>query len=163
MGSDHRAFLEATLPYLDAVYQVARQAAGDGQEPDDLVQETYLRAYAGFGSYRGGSMRAYATCSPPRTRCHAARRRSCPHQRSRESLVVLPSSSGGCLPPMPASEPARWSHPPPCQARCRGRTPPTLPPRARDAVPDGDLLWADEDVISAPIRADIGHGAQVPG
>src|SRR5499425_1921559 len=59
MGSDHRAFLDATLPYLDAVYQVARQAAGDGQEPEDLVQETYLRAYAAFGSYRGESMRAW--------------------------------------------------------------------------------------------------------
>ena len=59
MGSDHRAFLDATLPYLDVVYQIARQAAGDGQEPEDLVQETYLRAYAAFGSYRGGNMRAW--------------------------------------------------------------------------------------------------------
>ena len=53
--ADHRAFLDTTLPHLDAVYQVARQAAGDGQDPEDLVQETYLRAYAGFGSYRGGN------------------------------------------------------------------------------------------------------------
>jgi hypothetical protein len=48
----------ATLPYLDVVYQVARHAAGDGQEPEDLVQETYLRAYAAFGSFRGGNIRA---------------------------------------------------------------------------------------------------------
>src|SRR5215470_8654476 len=65
MGSDHRAFLDATLPYLDVVYQVARQAAGDGQEPEDLVQETYLRAYAAFGSYRGGSMRAWLPGARP--------------------------------------------------------------------------------------------------
>ena len=58
MDADHRTFLDATLPYLDVVYQVARQAAGPGQEPEDLVQETYLRAYAGFGSYRGGNVRA---------------------------------------------------------------------------------------------------------
>ena len=44
MGADHRAFLDATLPHLDVVYQVARHAARDGQDPDDLVQETYLRA-----------------------------------------------------------------------------------------------------------------------
>src|SRR6516225_861390 len=44
---------------MDAVYQVARQAAGDGQDPEDLVQETYLRAYAGFGSFRGGNARAW--------------------------------------------------------------------------------------------------------
>ena len=59
MSADHRAFLEATLPYVDVVWQVARQAAGDGQEPEDLVQETYLRAYAAFDSYRGESMRAW--------------------------------------------------------------------------------------------------------
>ena len=52
-------FLDATLPHLDAVWQVARHAAGDGQEPEDLVQETYLRAYAGFGSYRGGNAQAW--------------------------------------------------------------------------------------------------------
>jgi len=52
VGDDHRAFLDATLPHVDVVFQVARHAAGDGQEPEDLVQETYLRAYAAFGSYR---------------------------------------------------------------------------------------------------------------
>jgi DNA-directed RNA polymerase specialized sigma24 family protein len=52
VSGDHRAFLDATLPYMDVVYQVARHAAGDGQEPEDLVQETYLRAYAAFGSYQ---------------------------------------------------------------------------------------------------------------
>src|SRR6516162_8853574 len=59
VGADHRAFLDATIPYLDVLWQVARQAAGEGQDPEDLVQETYLRAYAGFGSYRGGSTRAW--------------------------------------------------------------------------------------------------------
>ena len=59
MGADHRVFLDATLPYLDVVWQVARQAAGEGQDPEDLMQETYLRAWAGFGSYRGGNTRAW--------------------------------------------------------------------------------------------------------
>jgi len=59
VGADHRVFLEVTLPHLDVVYQVARQAAGDGQDPEDLVQETYLRAYAAFGTYRGGNARAW--------------------------------------------------------------------------------------------------------
>ena len=59
MGADHRAFLDATLPHLDVVWQVARQVAGAGQDPEDLVQETYLRAYAAFGSYRGENARAW--------------------------------------------------------------------------------------------------------
>ncbi len=59
MGDDHRAFLDATLPHVDVVYQVARHAVGAGQEPEDLVQETYLRAYAAFGSYRGQNVRAW--------------------------------------------------------------------------------------------------------
>jgi RNA polymerase sigma-70 factor, ECF subfamily len=59
VSGDHRAFLDATLPYLDSVWQVARHAARDGMEPEDLVQETYLRAYAGFGSFRGGNTRAW--------------------------------------------------------------------------------------------------------
>ena len=59
MGADHRMFLEATLPHLDVVYQVARHTAGNGQDPEDLVQETYLRAYAAFGSWRGVNTRAW--------------------------------------------------------------------------------------------------------
>ncbi len=52
-------FLDARLPHVDVVYQVARHAVGAGQEPEDLVQETYLRAYAAFGSYRGQNMPAW--------------------------------------------------------------------------------------------------------
>ena len=72
-------FLEATLPHVDVVWQVARRAAGDGQEPEDLVQETYLRAYAAFGSYRGENMRAWlATICLNAARSQARRRRRRP-------------------------------------------------------------------------------------
>src|SRR5215472_1957228 len=78
MGADHRAFLEATLPHLEAVFQVARQAAGDRQDPEDLVQETYLRAYASFGSFRGENARAWlaAIClNVARSQARSRRRR----------------------------------------------------------------------------------------
>jgi RNA polymerase sigma-70 factor (ECF subfamily) len=97
VGSDHRAFLEATLPYLDVVHQVARHAAGDGQEPEDLVQETYLRAYAAFGSYRGGSMRAWlaAICLNV-ARSEARRRRRRPWELPARALLdVLPAAGPG--------------------------------------------------------------------
>jgi RNA polymerase sigma-70 factor (ECF subfamily) len=74
-------FLEATLPHLEAVYQVARHAAAPGQEPEDLVQETYLRAYAGFGSYRGGNTRAWlAAICLNAARSEARRRRRRPRE-----------------------------------------------------------------------------------
>ena len=91
MGADHRAFLDATIPYLDVVWQVARQAAGEGQDPEDLVQETYLRAYAGFGSYRGGSTRAWlaAICLNV-ARSQARRRRRRPWEVPGPALPDVP-------------------------------------------------------------------------
>jgi len=87
VGDDHRAFLDATLPYLDVVYQVARHAAGDGQEPEDLVQETYLRAYAAFGSFRGGSTRAWlAAICLNAARSQARRRRLRPWEAAAQPL-----------------------------------------------------------------------------
>ena len=88
MGDDHRAFLEATLPYVDVVYQVARHAAGEGQDPEDLVQETYLRAYAGFGSYRGENTRAWlAAICLNAARSEARRRRRRPWEVPAQVLL----------------------------------------------------------------------------
>ena len=103
MGADHRAFLEVTLPYLDVVYQVARRMAGDGQEPEDLVQETYLRAYAAFGSYRGGNPRAWlATICLNAARSTARRRRrrpwEVPIRGPLDALPLLRTDGGECAP-----------------------------------------------------------------
>jgi RNA polymerase sigma-70 factor, ECF subfamily len=87
-------FLEATLPHVDVVYQVARHAAGAGQDPEDLVQETYLRAYAGFGSYRGENTRAWlAAICLNAARSQARRRRRRPREVTGSGLLdVLPLS-----------------------------------------------------------------------
>jgi RNA polymerase sigma-70 factor (ECF subfamily) len=97
VGADHRLFLDATLPHLDVVWQVARQAAWDGQDPEDLVQETYLRAYAGFGSYRGENVRAWlaAICLNV-ARSHARRRRRRPWEVPAPALLdALPRPWAG--------------------------------------------------------------------
>ena len=86
MGADHRAFLDTTIPYLDVVWQVARHAAGEGQDPEDLVQETFLRAYAGFGSYRGGNTRAWLAAI-----CLNAARSQARRQRRRPWEVPAPA------------------------------------------------------------------------
>jgi RNA polymerase sigma-70 factor, ECF subfamily len=94
VDDDHRAFLDATLPYMDVVYQVARHAAGDGQEPEDLVQETYLRAYAAFGSYRGENTRAWlAAICLNAARSEARRRRRRPWEVPAQALLdTLPTA-----------------------------------------------------------------------
>lgn len=84
---DHRAFLDATLPHLDAVYRLARHLAAGPQEADDLVQETYLRAFAAFGQHRGEHTRAWlaAICvNAARAEARRARR------RPRELLGIEP-------------------------------------------------------------------------
>src|SRR5260370_9548176 len=98
MSGDHRAFVDATLPYLGVVYQVARHAARDGQEPEDLVQETYLRAYAAFGSCRGQNTRAWlAAICLNAARSEARRRRrpwEVPAQALLDALPLARESAG---------------------------------------------------------------------
>jgi len=61
VDDEARAFLEAALPHLDAIYRVARQLSTDHQRAEDLVQETYTRAFAAFASHRGPSTKAWLT------------------------------------------------------------------------------------------------------
>jgi RNA polymerase sigma-70 factor (ECF subfamily) len=91
VGGDHRIFLETTLPHVDAVYQVARHAAISGQDPEDLVQETYLRAFAAFGSYRGENTRAWlaAICLNVARSEGRRRKRRPPEVPSQELLDAL--------------------------------------------------------------------------
>jgi RNA polymerase sigma-70 factor, ECF subfamily len=59
VNDEGRAFLDAALPHLDVVYRVARYASKDHHRAEDLVQETYLRAYAAYGSHLGPSTKAW--------------------------------------------------------------------------------------------------------
>ncbi len=55
-----RAFEVEMLPHLDAVYRVARALTGHEQDAEDLLQDTYLRAFRGFARYqRGTNARAW--------------------------------------------------------------------------------------------------------
>ena len=46
-----RQFSAAVMPHLDLVYRIALKLAGNAAEAEDLVQETYLRAYRSFGQF----------------------------------------------------------------------------------------------------------------
>ena len=52
-------FEEATLPHLRAAYNLARWLTRDEADAEDVVQESYLRAFKHFGSFHGGDGRPW--------------------------------------------------------------------------------------------------------
>jgi RNA polymerase sigma-70 factor (ECF subfamily) len=52
-------FRAVMLPHLDAAYNLARWLAADPAAAEDIVQDTFLRAFRAFPGYQGGSPRAW--------------------------------------------------------------------------------------------------------
>ena len=50
-----QTFDELALPLFPSLYGYARWLTGEPHEAEDLVQETYLKALRGFGSFREGT------------------------------------------------------------------------------------------------------------
>jgi RNA polymerase sigma-70 factor (ECF subfamily) len=50
-----RSFEEEALPHLDAVYRFALRLTGATADAEDLVQETFLRAYRSWDQYTPGT------------------------------------------------------------------------------------------------------------
>jgi len=48
-------FAEEALPHLDAVYRFALRLTGSADEAEDLVQETFLRAFRAWDQYTQGT------------------------------------------------------------------------------------------------------------
>jgi len=53
------AFEQVVLPHLDAAYNLARSLVRNPHDAEDIVQESYLRAFKFFGSYQGGDARGW--------------------------------------------------------------------------------------------------------
>ena len=49
------SFEELSMPLFPSLYGYARWLTGEAHEAEDLVQETYLKALRGFGSFREGT------------------------------------------------------------------------------------------------------------
>jgi RNA polymerase sigma factor (sigma-70 family) len=55
----HQDFEQAIFPNLDAAYNYARWLTRDDHNAEDVVQESCLRAFKFFASFRGGNARAW--------------------------------------------------------------------------------------------------------
>ena len=53
--ADQATFAEQAMPYMDSLYGAALRLTRNASDAEDLVQETYLRAYRGFGGFQDGT------------------------------------------------------------------------------------------------------------
>jgi RNA polymerase sigma-70 factor (ECF subfamily) len=53
--ADQATFTEQAMPLMDSLYSGALRMTRNPADADDLVQETYLRAYRGFGGFQEGT------------------------------------------------------------------------------------------------------------
>jgi RNA polymerase sigma-70 factor (ECF subfamily) len=53
--ADRAGFVEAASPYMDALYSAAMRMTRNRADAEDLVQETYLRAYRGYDRFEEGT------------------------------------------------------------------------------------------------------------
>ena len=54
-----KSFEETALPHLNAAYNLARWLTRNEHDAQDVVQESYLRAFRFFDSYKGGDGKAW--------------------------------------------------------------------------------------------------------
>lgn len=54
-----QSFEDLFLPHLSAAYSLARFIARDPVAADDIVQESFLRAFRSFAKYRGGDAKSW--------------------------------------------------------------------------------------------------------
>src|SRR5947209_19340664 len=53
--ADQSTFSELAMPYMGSLYSAALRMTRNPADAEDLVQETYLKAYRSFGSFKEGT------------------------------------------------------------------------------------------------------------
>jgi RNA polymerase sigma-70 factor, ECF subfamily len=53
--ADQATFAEQAMPFMDSLYTAALRMTRNPADAEDLVQETYLKAYRAFGSFEAGT------------------------------------------------------------------------------------------------------------
>jgi len=96
-----QGFEELFLPYLDAAYGLARFLARDPAAADDIVQESFLRAFRSFGTYRGGDAKSWLlaivrNCSFDWSKSRRRMASEIPGGESLERWIPNPDELGDC-------------------------------------------------------------------
>src|ERR1700754_2769160 len=53
--ADPATFADEAMPFMSSLYSAAMRMTRNPSDAEDLVQETYLRAYRGFGGFQEGT------------------------------------------------------------------------------------------------------------
>src|ERR687895_524386 len=53
--ADQATFADQAMEYMSALYTAALRMTRNPADAEDLVQETYLKAYRGFGTFQEGT------------------------------------------------------------------------------------------------------------
>src|SRR5450759_3985741 len=69
-GGKAERFKQLALPHLEAIYTLARYLLRNTNDADDAVQESYLRAFRHFDSFRSGPIKPWLMAIL-RNVCHA--------------------------------------------------------------------------------------------
>jgi RNA polymerase sigma-70 factor, ECF subfamily len=106
-NSDHRIRFESeAIPYMRQMYPAAVRLTGERCDAEDLIQETFARAYVKFHQFTPGTnLRAWLYCIMFRTFCTACRRRSRgPAEVLAADLYRAIDCQAGRIPPSSSAE-----------------------------------------------------------
>jgi RNA polymerase sigma-70 factor, ECF subfamily len=105
--SDNRIRFETeAIPYMRQMYPAAMRLTGDRCDAEDLIQETFARAYVKFHQFTPGTnLRAWLYCIMFRTFCTACRKRSRgPAEVLAADLYRAVDCQAGGIPPSSSAE-----------------------------------------------------------
>ncbi len=92
---DHDAFNRLYRENVDRLYRFAQRMCGQGEDAQDLVQETFLKAYRGLRGFRGEAQAStwlYAIAARACIRMRRKRKGEPDHELSLEQFI--PTSTG---------------------------------------------------------------------
>ena len=62
--ADQERFVEDTAPFMDSLFGSALRLTRNRADAEDLLQETFLRAYRGYGRFEEGTNLRACGCFP---------------------------------------------------------------------------------------------------